>query len=114
MNETITRGYEVTPENERIVREDLRAQRGLAAIAKIALPEIESCLSSNQSVVIDGMYSFSEYKLLKAHFQDTLVVVAVHASKPLRYQRLATRKIRPLTKEEVDRRDYAEIEHIEK
>ena len=43
-----------------------------------------------------------------------LIVVAIHSDKALRYERLAQRKFRPLTKTEVDRRDYTEIENIEK
>lgn len=60
------------------------------------------------------MYSFSEYKFLKAKFSHDLVVIAVHATKEIRYTRLQTRKVRPLTREQVDARDYAEIENIEK
>jgi dephospho-CoA kinase len=42
------------------------------------------------------------------------VVVAVFADRELRYARLATREERPLTAEEAQKRDYDEIQRIEK
>ena len=59
-------------------------------------------------------YSFTEYKILKELYPENFIVVAIHSDKALRYERLAQRKFRPLTKTEVDRRDYTEIENIEK
>ena len=39
VDEVQRRGWEVNPANERIVREELRAQHGMAAMAVISLPK---------------------------------------------------------------------------
>lgn len=107
------RGLPKTEANERIVRESLRAEHGPGAFAKLLLPRIEqTALRSN--TVLDGLYSWSEYKELKNHFGDALTVLAVITPKKLRYERLTVRKVRPLTFEESEKRDFAEIENIEK
>jgi dephospho-CoA kinase len=108
------RGLPVTAANERLVREDIRALHGMDACAKLALPLIKSKLNGNRLVVIDGLYSLSEYKTLKSTFGDEMVVLAVFAPKNLRYQRLAVREERPLTLEESKERDLLEVEKIEK
>ena len=55
-----------------------------------------------------------DIRSLKELYPENFIVVAIHSDKALRYERLAQRKFRPLTKTEVDRRDYTEIENIEK
>jgi dephospho-CoA kinase len=109
-------GLPVNPRNEQIVREELRKKHGMDAFARIALPVIRKELNNNENevVVIDGLYSFSEYKRLKKEFKDNLIVVAVFTPKQLRYERLASRQERPLTKAEAEERDFSEIERIEK
>jgi dephospho-CoA kinase len=113
-NEVEKRGLPLNPENERTVREEFRAQEGMAAIAKRALPIIQAEMSKRHTIVIDGLYSFSEYKLLKDMFADSLIVVAIISPRELRYERLSTRPERPLTPEEAQSRDFAEIENLEK
>jgi dephospho-CoA kinase len=51
---------------------------------------------------------------MKHEFPGELTVVAVVSPKHLRQRRLADRPERPLTAVEVDQRDWAEIENIEK
>ena len=41
-------------------------------------------------------------------------MIAIIATKELRYDRLTKREIRPLTKEEAEKRDIAEIENLAK
>ncbi len=108
------RGWEVNPANERAVREELRAQYGMAAMATISLPKLRQTIEGNQNIVIDGLYSFSEYKLLTQQLGAPLILVAVVAARHLRYQRLAKRPIRPLTRIEAQERDIREIETLEK
>ena len=108
------RGMPITPENERVVREELRAQHGMAAMALLRLPEIKALLAAGRLVAIDGLYSFAEYELLKANFGNQLKVLAIHAPKALRYARLAARKLRPLTALQVDERDFFEIKNLDK
>jgi dephospho-CoA kinase len=113
VDEVIARGWEVNSENERIVREELRAKEGMAVMAQRALPHLLAGLETHHSVIIDGLYSFSEYTLLKEEL-DGLVIVAVFADRDVRYARLATREERPLTAEEAQKRDFDEIRQIEK
>ncbi len=111
-DEVVRRGQPLTPDNERTVREELRRYEGMDAIAKRALPELQSALKTYNTLVIDGLYSFSEYKTL-IHQLD-LVMVAIACARHLRYERLKTRPVRPLTPEEAQQRDIVEIETIEK
>ena len=113
-NEVRRRGWELNPANERIVREELRGQHGMAAMARLSLPALKAALQQHQRIVIDGLYSFSEYKLLREELGAPLVLVAVVAARHLRYQRLASRPIRPLTPTEAQQRDVQEIENLEK
>ena len=66
------------------------------------------------NVVVESMYSWSEYKFLKDHFGDAFKVLAVVTDCSIRRERLLTRVIRPMTYEQSISRDYAEIENIEK
>jgi dephospho-CoA kinase len=44
----------------------------------------------------------------------SMVVVSITSERGMRYRRLAKRSERPLTSEEAEQRDYAEIESLEK
>ena len=104
---------EVNPENEKYMREKLRKEYGMAAYAIILLPRIEEYAKDN-NVVLDGLYSWDEYVVLKEKLGDKLTMVAVIADRKLRYDRLAIREVRPLTHEEALNRDIAEIENLAK
>jgi dephospho-CoA kinase len=107
------RGLEQNEENERYIREALRKKHGMAAYAKLSLPRIDSSLKST-NVVVDGLYSWEEYILLKKRYGSSLAVVAVWASPATRYARLAHRAERPLTLDQAASRDKSEIENINK
>ena len=108
------RGWDITPQNERIVREEIRKNEGMDAYARRALPIIGEMLDTHRGAILDGLYSFSEYKTLKAAFGAELVVVAVVCDRALRYMRLGQRAERPLTPQEAEWRDITEIETLEK
>jgi dephospho-CoA kinase len=114
MDEVERRGWAITPQNEKTVREEIRAQEGMDAYAKRALPIIHTMLDTHRSAIIDGLYSFSEYRTLKAEFGAALVTVAVICDRALRYARLGQRPERPLTPAEAEWRDITEIETLEK
>ena len=114
VNEVVRRGWELTPENERIVREELRAVEGMDVVARRALPLLQQALDTHTTVVIDGLYSWSEYRTLRRELGTGIVVVAITSPRWLRYSRLGERAERPLTAEEAERRDYQEIENLEK
>jgi dephospho-CoA kinase len=107
------RGLEPNEENERYIRQQLRKEHGMAAYAKLNLPRIDSSLKSS-NVVIDGLYSWEEYILLKGYYGGQFTTVAVWASAATRHGRLAHRAERPLTLEEAASRDKSEIENINK
>lgn len=113
-DEVARRGLEINPENERIVREEFREREGMDAIARRALPHLKQALMNRDCVIIDGLYSFSEYKLLRPELGEDMVVVAIACARHLRYARLTTRPDRPLTEHEAQERDYLEIERLEK
>lgn len=104
---------EITPENEKYMREKLRSELGMAAYAKILLPRIKE-YSLNFDVVLDGLYSWDEYVVLNKELGSKLKMIAIVASKELRYSRLNVRDFRPLTNEEAMNRDIAEIENLAK
>ncbi len=107
------RGLELNERNERHIREQLREEHGMAAYAKLNLPRIDASLESSD-VVVDGLYSWEEYTLLKDRYAERFTTIAVWASPPTRHARLANRVKRPLTAEEAARRDKAEIENTNK
>ena len=115
LEEMKQRGLDVTPDNEKFVREDLRKQEGVDVYAKRIVPQIKALFEQNhQYVVADGLYSWSEYKVFKEEFGDNALIIAIAAARKLRHERLANRLVRPLTEVEVTKREYAEIENIEK
>jgi dephospho-CoA kinase len=114
IDEVRRRGLEVNPSNEQIVREDLRANFGMDVCARLSLPVIQSSQKTSSIVVVDGLYSWAEYKTLRAELGQKLFVVAVVSSRNIRYGRLRTRPVRPLVSGEAERRDVAEIEKLEK
>jgi len=99
--------------NERMVREELRRVHGPAAFAKLLLPEIRE-KAEKKPVCLDGLYSWSEWKILREALGDQLTVVAILAERQKRYERISQRIIRPLTAQQAEGRDVAEIETMEK
>ena len=113
MRELKSRNLPINEANERAVREELRTTHGMDAYAKLWLPTIVETLSVGPTV-IDGMYSWDEYRFLRKHFGSQMTVVAIFTTRPLRYARLSQRPDRPLSAEEAEQRDFAEIENVEK
>lgn len=108
-------GLDVNPENEKKYREDMREKHGNTYFMEKCIEEMHKLIAAGQhKIVLDGLYTWSEYKLLKHEFPGELIVIALVTPKRLRYRRLADRPVRPLQQHEVDARDWAEIENIEK
>lgn len=105
-------GIEITPDSQKEFRENLRHEHGMGVVAKILLPKIEE-LSKNNNVVLDGLYSWDEYKILKEKFPK-LLLIAIVTDKKIRYNRISIRKDRPFSKTEAIKRDIAEIEVSDK
>ncbi|MFH1173219.1 MAG: AAA family ATPase [bacterium] len=122
LDEIKKQGLEPSEANQRKIRETFRQQHGMAAFAVLNIPKIDELLKSGP-VVIDGLYSWSEYKILKEKYNSLLTVLAIYASPQTRYSRISQRK--PDNQDtdlrqhhfsitEAQARDYAELENIEK
>lgn len=106
-------GKPLTEENERIYREQIRSELGMAAMATKIEPRIIETAKTSPLIVLDGLYSWEEYVYLKQKFSQ-IQLLCIYAPPSLRYERLASRVTRPIAKEEAQRRDIAEIEHLNK
>ena len=113
IDELKKRGLEICEANEKMVREGLRKEYGINAYIKMALPKINLIIEKSP-VVIDGLYSWSEYKYLVSKVKRPIIIIAIFTNKDLRYERISNREIRPLSFEDTRKRDFAEIENIEK
>ena len=106
-------GMQVNEENEKYMREQLRKDYGMGVYAIFSLLKIEQYIKHN-NVIVDGLYSWDELKILKEKFNDNLVVLAIISDKKQRYDRLVNRSIRSLTNEKAVKRDIYEIENLDK
>jgi len=113
MDEMKRLGLEVNEANERKTRENLRKEFGMGAMAVKSLPKIEEFYKTG-NVVIESLYSWDEFKIVKEKFGDRFKLLTIYTSKEIRYERLAKRPFRPLTEEEARSRDYSEIEKLDK
>ena len=102
-------GIEITPDSQKEFRENLRKEHGMGVVAKLLLPKIEEAYSKGNTV-LDGLYSWDEYLILKEKFID-LKLVCVCTDKKIRYNRVESRADRPFNHEDIIKRDIAEIEN---
>jgi len=108
-------GIEITPESQQKFREEIREKEGNDFVVKRAIAQTHDLINSGQNhIILDGLYTWTEYRILKREFPGEMIVVAVVAPKKLRHRRLVTRPERPFTQEEADKRDWSEIENLEK
>lgn len=109
------KGIEITPENERAFRVQFREEYGKNVVADRIVTQIQHLVAAGQHrIIADGIYTWSEYKVLKHAFPGELIVAAIVAPRRLRYHRLAHRPVRPFTESESYDRDMHEIENLEK
>ncbi|NUM36967.1 MAG: AAA family ATPase [Candidatus Brocadiae bacterium] len=114
IQEVRKRNLPETQENEKKVRMELRAKYGMAAYAQLSIPIIHEILEKNDTMLIDGLYSWSEYTLMRQSISAKILLICIISRRETRYHRLAIREYRPLTPEEAEKRDFAEIEALEK
>lgn len=107
---------ETSEDIEKQLRLDIRKEHGMGAMAILHREQIQSFLDKGKSVVIDNMYSWSEYKIFLEDYKNKFKSIAIHASPSTRYERLRNREDgRDYKDPEVSKsRDYSEIEHLEK
>ncbi|OYX41002.1 dephospho-CoA kinase [Candidatus Saccharibacteria bacterium 32-49-12] len=108
-------GLEHTEENEKRFREEIREREGKDFVVKRIITQIRSLIEAGQrQIIADGLYTWSEYRMLKREFPGELTVIGIVAPRKLRHRRLSQRPIRPLTEQQATERDWAEIENLEK
>lgn len=104
--------------DEKFVREDMRAQEGPAVLAKHVAKKAKGYIADGaHAVVLDGLYSWSEYKYLRSIFGDQLITIAVTAPRQTRYERVLARTDahrKYTSAAQVEDREIDEIEHLEK
>jgi dephospho-CoA kinase len=108
-------GIEQGEANEKAFRIAIREKEGANfAMERVNKQVHELAAAGQHRVVIDGIYTWEEYKLAKHEFPGELKVVAIVAPKQKRYHWLETRETRPQTIQESSDRDHNEIEDIQK
>lgn len=105
------RNLSVNENNERRIREWFRHKYGMGAYAILNLPRVQKALRLGP-VVVESLYSWEEYKIVKKQYGDRFKVLAIFAPFSLRAKRLQHRKVRPHPAKELLSRDYAQIENI--
>jgi dephospho-CoA kinase len=108
-------GLDINWANEKIMREQIRKEMGMGAYATLSLPRIHDELKRSEVVLIESLYSWDEYKILKEEFKENFLTIATYASPAKRFERLSKRPVRPIKNlHEFKDRDYSEIENIAK
>jgi UPF0200 protein TON_1344 len=106
---------EITPANEKMMRTKLREDFGKDIIVNKIVEQIQNLIKSGQKrIIADGLYTWTEYKILKKHFPTELKVIALVPPKNLRHKRISSRPERAMTLAEINDRDFNEIEILEK
>jgi dephospho-CoA kinase len=103
------RGLERNEKNERIVREDLRKQYGMAVYAIKVAEKIDK-IADVEIVVLDGVRSHEEYQYLEEKYGEDFFAISIMSSAETRHGRLEHRKVRPLSEDECESRDASELE----
>lgn len=98
--------------SEKEFREKLRKEHGPECYAKFLDPEIKEALKKD-NVVLDGLYSWYEYKYLIERYPN-LKLICVVTDKELRYERVSVRIDRPFDRQAIEYRDLSEIENLYK
>lgn len=115
LKEIERRGLERTPETEKMVRIDVREKFGKDWVVNQVIEETKKLIEAGQrKIVLDGVYSWTEYKILKHEFPGELTFIAIVVPKKLRYKRVGQRPGRPFSLDEIIDRDQNEIENLEK
>lgn len=103
-----------TPEQERAFAQKLYEIHGKDVIANKIVDQINHLAEAGQHrVVVDGPYTWTDYKILKKAFPGELIVIAITAPKHIRYHRLSKRSYHPLNEHEAAALDWQDIEEFD-
>ncbi len=107
-------GLDFTLENERSVREKLRNDPAGDLVLAEVITQIHKLVEGGQHrIVVDGLGSWESYKRIRHEFPGSLTVVALTARRHIRHRRLTSGE-HPMTTQQIDTRDYDEIETLNK
>ena len=102
-------------ESEKKFREEIREKEGKDWVVRQVIGETHDLIDAGQKrIVLDGVYSWTEYVALKHEFPKCLTFIAVVVDKHLRYERVAKRPGRAFDGKAIRERDRSEIENLEK
>ena len=102
-------------ESEKKFREQIREQEGKDWVVNQVIAEVKDLISAGQKrIILDGVYSWTEYCALKHAFPTNLTFLAIVVDKQLRYDRVAKRPGRAFDGTAIRERDRSEIENLEK
>ena len=102
-------------ETEKKFREEIRETEGKDWVVRQVIAETKDLIAAGQKrIILDGVYSWTEYKALKHEFPTNLTFIAIVVDKKLRYDRVANRPDRPFDATAIRERDRSEIENLEK
>ncbi len=102
-------------EAEKKFREEIREQEGKDWVVNKVIAETNDLIAAGQKrIVLDGVYSWTEYKILKREFPTNITFLAIVVDKKLRYERVAKRPGRSFDGAAIRERDRSEIENLEK
>src|SRR5688500_16129443 len=73
-------GIEITWESQQVFREEIRKKEGNDFVVKRAIAQARKLIEAGQHrIILDGIYTWSEYKILKHEFPGEMTVIAVVA-----------------------------------
>ena len=101
--------------SEKKFREEIRETEGKDWVVRQVIAEVKDLIAAGQKrIVLDGVYSWTEYCTLKHEFPRALTFLAVVVDKHLRYERVAIRPGRAFDANAIRERDRSEIGNLEK
>ena len=102
-------------EAEKKFREEIRRTEGADWVVRQVIAEARDLIAAGQKrIVLDGVYSWTEYRTLQHEFPGKMNFIAIVVDKNLRYKRVAARPGRAFDENAIRERDRSEIENLEK
>ena len=105
------RGLAPTPENEQLVREALRKELGRDALAKKAVADFQGRLHSG-AILLDAICVKEEGDYYRSVLGSSVIILGIEAPFEVRAERVSVREMRPLTVDQLQRRDRFERENL--
>jgi dephospho-CoA kinase len=107
-DEVIAQGLLPGADSEKTVRVGLRDRFGMAGLALLVAPAIQTSFTAGRSVLIDAVCSLEELDYYRATFDAAPTLVSILASFDVRADRVAVRYEKTMTREKLLERDDLE------